>query len=91
MDDKTRLAHEKVESSVKEKVKELSQQIDKAVQDFALDPQALYELFLSKPNSTNTAIKTLSSSMRKEKALYKLQVLRNGKTKVITFAKASMR
>ena len=48
MDDKTRLAHEKVESSVKEKVKELSQQIDKAVQDFALDPQALYELFLFK-------------------------------------------
>lgn len=46
MDDKTRLAHEKVESSVKEKVKELSQQIDKAVQDFALDPKALYELFL---------------------------------------------
>lgn len=48
MDDKTRLAHKKVESSVKEKVKELSQQIDKAVQDFALDPKALYELFLFK-------------------------------------------
>lgn len=46
MDDKTRLEHEKVESSVKEKVKELSQQIDKAVQDFALDPKALFELFL---------------------------------------------
>jgi hypothetical protein len=38
----------KVDSSVKEKVKELSQQIDKAVQDFALDPKALFELFLFK-------------------------------------------
>ena len=46
MDDKTRLTQDKVESSVKEKVKELSQQIDKAVQDFALDPKALFELFL---------------------------------------------
>lgn len=36
----------KVDSSVKEKVKELSQQIDKAVQDFALDPKALYDLYL---------------------------------------------
>lgn len=38
----------KVDSSVKKKVEELSQQIDKAVQDFALDPKALYELFLFK-------------------------------------------
>lgn len=49
----------KVDSSVKEKVKELSQQIDKAVQDFALDPKALFELFLFKSQFHKYSLKNV--------------------------------